>query len=270
VTLGGFDRERSEAVRIEEVPGGATRWVPSRVAFDGAGEIAYADPACTTAVPTKIARGAACPITAVLAFTSQCGSSTVLYGVGPRVDPAQLRRRTEAGACAEMLNPSGVLAFQRGDLLPADELAPASLTLVESGLIRRRGFAGPDSPVTVSWGELVDTTSASPCVVDLAVDGRSRCLPSTLASVVLFSDPACESPAFVRPLTGCETGEPARFVRSSSADGARTFEVTGEASALFQVVNGACVPHTPPVPSRGFAVRELDVARFAEAVAREL
>ena len=104
----------------------------------------------------------------------------------------------------------------------------------------------------------------------MAHDGARRCLPLASADVTLFADGACATPAFEQPVLACDVAASPTFVQTSSEEGARVFEVTGEQADLFESSNGTCRRHMPIVPSRGFSVREVDVARFAPVFEREL
>ena len=60
--VGGFDRHHDEPVRPATADDGLRRWLPTRVAFIGAGDPLFSDAACSVMVASKIARTATCPI----------------------------------------------------------------------------------------------------------------------------------------------------------------------------------------------------------------
>jgi hypothetical protein len=267
ITLGGSDRVRKEVVRIEEPRLGSLRWVPARVAFEGAGEVLFGDPACVASVPTKIARDATCPLSAALVFEDECGAAR-FHELGPMLERARLHARDEAGVCAAFAG-DGVLAYERGPAIPPATFAPAFVVEVGGQAVRRRGYTGGGG-VVATWGDLVDVATREPCAPALAHDGARRCLPVASASVTLFADEACSVPAFEQLVLGCDAAASPRFVQSNGEDGARVFEVTGETAELYEASRGTCRRHTPIVPARGFFVSEVDVARFALVVEREL
>ncbi len=235
ITVGGFDRVRSEVVAPDDAADGTLRWLPSRVAFRNAGAEPPAH--CATAA-TKIASSAVCPLSAVLVLDGACGRGR-FYALGAPV--------------ADCL--AGSFAFGVGDPIPADAFARATWADRGSGAVRRRSFDG------VTLGSLVDAESGEPCTVATASDGVPRCLPERSELVVYFADATCETPAFAHPLSGCETGAWATLVR----DGSRAYEVIGEAAALYESRGDACAAFAPTVPSRAFAARELPASRFAPA-----
>lgn len=267
LTIGGFDHERGEVVRIEDPRVGTLRWVPARVAFEGAGEALFADARCSSSVATKIARDAVCPLTAALVFEDDCGTSR-FHALGAAVDRASLHARDAKGACSPS-EAEGVLAFERGAPIAPSALARAYVVEVGGPNVRRRGHTGAGGSVA-TWGALVDVATREPCAPAVAHDGSRRCLPVASASVTLFADETCTTRAFEQPITSCDRGAFPRFVQSAGEGGARVFEVTGEATELFDASAGTCRRHTPVVASRGFGVREVDVARFAPAGEREL
>ncbi len=266
-TVGGFDRQRGFAVRAESPSGAPARWVPSRVAFQGAGEVLFADDACTSPVPTKIARDALCPLEAALVFTDPCGG-TSWFELGPPVDASTLFAPSDLGFCSRGARP-GVFAFTLGAPIAPESLAPVSFSEVGGDVVRRRGFAGVGGSV-VTWGDVIDARTREPCAPATAIDGVVRCLPTASATIDLFADASCIDPAFAEPISPCGEVPSRRFVRADEPDGARVFEVTGEATALHRLDGDACTRVTPIVPSRGYAVREVDVAGFVPALEREL
>lgn len=238
VTIGGFDRVRGEVVAPDDAADGLLRWLPARVAFRNAG----ADPpAHCAAAATKIASSASCALSAALVLEGICGRGR-FHALGAPI--------------ADCI--AGSLAFALGDAIPADTFVRATYTDRGWGDVRRRSFDD------VMLGGLVDAASGEPCRVVLASDGVPRCLPDEVAFVAYFADPACETPAFARPITGCEIGAPRTLVR----DGARAYEVVGTAASLYESRGGACAPFEPTVASELLSVRELAASRFAAA--REL
>jgi len=268
MTLGAVDLERSEAVRIDEPRAGSLRWVPARVAFEGAGQELFGDVTCAVSVPTKIARDAVCPLTAVLVFEDECGAAR-FHALGQPLASQRLHARDARDACVPYSG-GGVLAFELGAPLPPSALAPAFAVDVGGDEVRRRGYAGAGGDVA-TWGDLVDVATREPCTPTVAYDGSRRCLPVASASITLFADDACTIPAFEQPVSTCDAGTaPPRLVQSASDDGARVFEVTGEARELFDASSGSCLRHVSVVPSRGYRVREVGVARFPQVGEREL
>lgn len=268
-TIGGFDHQRHEPVRIE-VPrgGGALRWVPSRVAFEGAGEVRFSDTTCTSSVPTKITRDAACPLTAALVFTDGCGT-TSYRELGPPIDRSALHEKIDdLGKCIAATG-ANVFAFELGAPIATTTLADAFVFEVGGDLVRRRGFAGPGGGV-VYWGEVTDARTNEACAPAMAADGALRCLPVASATIELFADEACTTPAFADPILACERHAQPRFVRVDTEQGARVFEVTGEAPALYRAEGASCQRFAPLVPSLSLALRELDVTTFPLVTEREL
>ncbi len=267
MTLGGFDLLRGEPVRTEQPRAGALRWVPARVAFEGAGEILFGDPTCTASVATKIARDASCPLTAALVFEDECGTSR-FHELGPPIERSRLHARDplEGDACAPF-GRDGVLAYERGRAIPPEAHAPAFVVEVGGHIVRRRGYTGGGA--VAAWGELIDVASGEPCGPALAHDGVQRCLPIASASATLFADADCTVAAFEQPVLACEQAPARRFVQTSGEDGAHVLEITGETAELYERTNGRCRPHASIVPSRGFSVTEADVTRFALVVERE-
>jgi len=273
-TIGGFDPVRSEPVRFEDSGERSTpaRWVPARVAFQGAGEVLYGDDQCTKAVPTKIARGAICPLTAVRVFKDACGHADV-FEIGSPIDRTKLRALgvTSSEACVAAPSP-GVLAFELGGRDLAPVLAPAFVVDRGAGerLRQRELGAGGD---TVATSDLIAATTGEPCTPARSVDGLVRCLPSAAISIAQFTDDACTVPAIVIPATECTSvsgpAASARFVRAQAGDedGARVYERTTEASAVFvrgSGRGGECVRGTLAGLSTTWDSREVDVARFPE------
>jgi hypothetical protein len=257
--VGAWDRERNEAVRLAAAST-FSRWVPSRVAFQGASEPIYADPTCGAVLATKIGRDALCPLSAGVVFRSNCAEDVTYHGLGPTVDPAALHVRDAAGACvASPLR--GIQAFLLGASIPVTAFAEATFSDVGGDRVRRRGLSAPGSAV-VAWGELIDARTNASCAPSLARDGIERCLPTVTALVDLFADDACVIPAFTRPRTGCDESAPS-FVRVMGEAGASVFQVTEELEGVFELRGDACVAHRPVVPSRSFAVTEVPVERFA-------
>jgi hypothetical protein len=268
-TIGGFDQVRGELVRTEEPrDGGAFRWVPSRVAFQGAGEVRFADGSCSSPVATKLTRDAICPLSAALVFTDECGT-TAYRELGRPLDPSRLYEQAEQqNACVAASGPN-VLAFEPGAPIPPSALADAYVYEVGGDVVRRRGFAGPGGAVAL-WGDVIDATTNEPCAPATAADGALRCLPTASATLDLFADEACETPAFAEPSGSCARQASARFVRVDGKGGARVFEVTGTAPSLYRTKGEACLRFAPVVQSLGFALREVDVTRFALVAEREL
>jgi hypothetical protein len=267
-TVGGYDRVRREVVRADGPANGPLRWVPARVAFVGAGQTTYGDAACSEAVATKAAHDAACPLSAALVFTGNCADTTTFHALGAPVEGGRLHARDEAGACGPE-EAAGTLAFEVAEAIDPSAFAAAPVLQVGGPSVFRRGFAGPDGGDAIAWSDVVDGTTGEACTPTAAADGVTRCLPSASAGIDLFADEGCTTPAYAEPLTGCERDAGPRFVRQDDPAGGRAFEVTGEAPTLYQRTD-RCARFTPVVPSRGRAVREVDVKRFAVAEDRIL
>jgi hypothetical protein len=257
VEIGAYDRQRGQPVRFDDRS--SPRWVPARVAFDGAGAPVFEDAACTARVATKIAREATCPLDAALVFEDVCGRAR-FHELGPR------RTSVFAGAACAAESAGDTFAFSIG--APIDPASFATAFVVESGTseMLRRGFAGPAGAVAL-WGELIDPMSREPCEPALAIDGVIRCLPTVSAELNLFADDACSTPAFTLPVDDCSSSPRPRFVRVPTEAGARAFEVIQDASSLFESIAGECKPHVPALGSRGLALAEVDVSRFRSAIA---
>jgi hypothetical protein len=282
MTLGGYDAQRREPVRIDgPTAAGTYRWIPSRVAFVGAGATTYGDTACASAVATKSGTDAVCPPTAALVFDAQCANTTSFRTLGTSVDPTALHQRSPTGTCEPVSMP-GVHAYAVGEAIADATLAPAMLLDAGGAGARRRGYAdvaAGGASDAILWTDVIAPTTGEPCTPILAIDGEMRCLPAASATISLFSDASCATPAYAEPLTGCDQPAP-RFVRGSgganangdASTGARAYEVVGAlaATALFTKTNASCVAFTPVVASRGFAVKEVDVATFPVALDRTL
>jgi hypothetical protein len=254
--IGGFDLVRGEASRVGAAQDGMRRWLPARPAFVGAGEPLFADASCSAPAASKIGRTATCPLTAVIALEGLCGTGK-LFALGAEL--GAVYRRDAMNACVVGL-PGSVLAYRLGDPIADAAYEPVVAVDVGTSRVRRRGAAaGSDTPVT--WTELVDGVTGEPCDVYPIADGTLRCLPAASAGVSFFADPACTEPAFALP-TGCETGADAHFVHDSFDAAARAFEVVRPIDAIYEMAASKCVPFTPIVPSRLYAVKEIDATTF--------
>ena len=258
--VGGHDRQRNEASRVGTLPDGARRWVPARTAFVGGGEPLFTDATCAVPAAAKIARTATCPLSAALVLDGSCGAGRYFELGAPL---ATVFASDVTSAC--VTRPAGEqLAFGLGASIPASAYAGVSAVDVGTLRVRRRGVGGEgDRPA--AWAELVDVSTGEPCEVAPTVDGSLRCLPSASAAVSFFADAACSEPAFAHAVTGCELAAPPRVVRDAFDLPARVFEVVRELSAVFTADAGRCVPYGTVVPSRLFAVRELDPSSFPPA-----
>jgi hypothetical protein len=255
-TIGGYDVVRNEAVRLGATPGGTRRWLPARPAFVGAGEPLFADGSCTVPVASKIGRTATCPLTAVIALEGLCGTGK-LFALGASLD--SVFRLDAKSAC--VAGPAGsVLAYRLG--APVDDAAfePVVITDVGTSRVRRRG-AGALGDTPVTWTDLVDSVTNQPCAVYPIADGSLRCLPAASAGVAFFADPGCSEPAFALP-EGCEDGADPRFVHDSFDVATRAFEVVRPIDTIYEVAASGCARFTPTVPSRLYAVKEVDATTF--------
>ena len=254
--IGGYDLVRSEPSRVGTTEDGVRRWLPSRLAFVGAGEPLFADGACSEPVASKIGRTATCPLTAAIVLEGLCGAGK-LFEVGAEL--ATVFQRDAKNACVS--GPAGtVLAFRLGAPIADGAYEPAVFVDVGTSRVRRRGAAaGNDAPV--AWTDLVDSVTGETCDVYPTADGSLRCLPATSAGVALFADAACTEPAFAVP-AGCETGADAHFVHDAFDVSARAFEVVRPIDVSYEMASGRCTRFTPTVESRLYAVKELDTATF--------
>ena len=242
------------------------RWVPSRVAFQGA--IArFSDAACTASIPTKSAADAVCPLTAIAVFTGQCSAASY-HTLGAPLDPAELYEIDPRGACVRATSSSNsaggsptTFSFRLGAPIPVDAFARATTIEAGTGLVRRRGWGGPGGAASV-WSDVVDVRVGA-CAVDAAVDGVRRCLPAKSVSIDLWADESCGTPAFIAPSDTCSPPLP-RFVRATSAgdEGARVYEVLGATKTLFEGTSETCRPTTLPASVTGYALAEVDVSGF--------
>jgi hypothetical protein len=267
VVVGGFDRARGEASQAVSDPSGAPGmvWLPQRLAFVGAGNERFAGAACDEPLATKVGHDAACPLSAVFAFTDACGGG-VVRELGGAVSPS--RRRDASGACVD--GGDAVLAFRAGEAIPLDRFARAVTIDVGEGPAARRGVVGPGGGAPVVWTAVVDRATGEPCVAADAgaPGGARRCLPADGEDVSLFADAACAEPAFARASLGaCDARVPRpRFVRDTATG--RAFAVGRAVSSLFAMKGGACVPFEPLVPSAAFAASEVKVEQFPLVEAR--
>lgn len=258
--VGGFDRARNEPVRVATFGDGSRRWAPARLAFVGGGELLFAEGSCATPAAAKIGRTATCPLSAAVVLEGNCGAGRY-FTVGERL--ASVFVRDAASAC--VARPAAEeLAFRLGDPIDASAFAPVSSIDVGGSRVRRTAQSS-DGDVPVSWGDVIDVESGEACVVTETADGALRCLPAAAAPVVLFADAACTEPALARAVTGCETSAGPRLVRDSFDAPPRVFEVGRELTAVYAREGGRCVPFVSAVPSRHFAVREIDASRFPPA-----
>lgn len=256
--VGGFDRQRSEAVRIGDVGDGIRRWLPVRAAFVGSGEPVYSDAACKNELATKIGRTATCPLTAAYLLEGSCGQARV-FALGALVAAPFARR--EKG-CAPVTLPDAV-AHSVGEEVSPSLFAPVVDMDIGSARLRRKASsAGGD---IVSWSEVTDSVIGGPCTVLRATDGELRCLPDRAETMTFFADDSCTEPAFAHPVTGCETGPFPRYVRSTESP-PRTFAVGRELSRIFTTKDGACLATTPVVESRLYAAAEAAPSTFLRAV----
>jgi len=261
VVVGGYDRVRGEAVRVGDAGDGEARWVPSRVAFRGTGELLFGDATCAQPVATKIARTATCPLSGAVVLEGACGGGTY-HALGEPL--AAAFGVSASGACVRAES-SATFVVALGEAVPASAFSVATVVDVGGARVRRRSTRG-DGPEAVTWTEIVDVATSEACVVAPATDGTLRCLPGAAEVVNLYAEDTCASPAFAHPLTGCEGGRFARVVRDALDTPARAFEATGDLAVAFtRDPSGRCTRFTPAVPSRLFAARELPPSRFPPA-----
>jgi hypothetical protein len=260
LVVGGFDPARAQAVTPGFASDGVRRWLPSRLAFAGGGEVRFEDPSCTRPLATKIARDAVCPLGAALVFRDTCGNGE-LRALGAPVDPRATFRVDDEGKCVAAGPGAGVLAFAMGAPIAPSSFARVEVLEVGLGAVRRRASAAAGGAV-VALHEVVDAATGAPCVVARSPDGALRCAPRAVASVSFFADPACTSPAFVDAIDPCDpSARPPSLVRG--VDG-RIFRVRGEAIAAYALDAGSCTRFVAPVPSRAFAVEEVDPSVLVE------
>jgi hypothetical protein len=275
LTVGGFDKLRSEPVRIDEQPRAELRWIPSRVAFQGAGEVLFGSPTCETssAIPTKIARDAICPLTSVVVFTDSCGGTkyrelgertkgeTNLFQIGPTTNQ-----------CGPVSRTASVFTFSGG--APIDDsiaFAPARSVDIGNDIVFRRAYSGLSGNIA-TWGDLYDRRTNQACSVTGAVDGTMRCLPKASATIDLFADPACTRSAFVSPRFTCSPESvQSKFVRAKFDDeeGSRVFEVVSQIPSVYQfdLTTSECTPVKSDIPTDAYEAIEADIALFPLALA---
>jgi hypothetical protein len=255
-TIGGYDVVRGEAARVGATPDGTRRWLPARPAFVGAGEPLFVDASCTVQAASKIGRTATCPLTAVIALEGLCGTGK-LFALGEAL--GSVFRLDAKGAC--VAGPAGsVLAYRLGAPIDDGSYEPVVATDVGTSRVRRRGQGAlGDTPVT--WTDLIDAATSEPCAVYPIADGSLRCLPAASAGVAFFADPGCSEPAFALP-TGCEDGADAHFVHDSFDVATRAFEVVRPIDTIYEAAATGCARFTPTVPSRLYAVKEIDATTF--------
>ncbi|MDF2692090.1 MAG: hypothetical protein K0S65_473 [Labilithrix sp.] len=121
-------------------------------------------------------------------------------------------------------------------------------------------FDGSSCRWRSTWGPARFAGVASPAP-------RARSSPGETSSTSRAEKPASRRSRSTAPRAAFRP-RPPRFVRSTTASGARVFEVTRETD-LFEVEGGTCRRHVPVVPVRGLSVTEVDVTRFAIAVERD-
>ncbi|MBX3189486.1 MAG: hypothetical protein KF819_20850 [Labilithrix sp.] len=263
LVVGGFDRDRGDAVRVGEVTGenGLRRWVPSRVAFRGGGEDLFGDPTCATPIVTKVARTATCPLQAALVLEGTCGAGR-FFALGAPLSAAFAEEATCAPASL-----AGTFAFALGAPIAASALAPVVDVEIGAARIARRGHGvAGDGPVT--WTDIVDRGTGETCVPAEAPDGGRYCLPATSEVVNLFSDASCTELAFAHPVSGCERSPQPRFIRAAFESPARLFEVTRALDLAYADEGGGCARFFASVESRYYAVREITSTGFVRAEER--
>jgi hypothetical protein len=229
----------------------------------GGGELLFADAACSVNAGSKIGRTATCPLSATLALKGTCGMGSY-FALGEPL--ASVFRLDAANVCVS--GPAlDVLAFQLGAPIPPAAYEPVVATDFGSARARRRGV-GVFGDVPVAWTDVIDPVTNEPCEVMATEDGTLRCLPGSSVIVAFFADPECTEPAFARP-RGCESGEPPRFVRDTFEPPVKTYEVAREVDTIYETTGTRCARFEPSVPSRLFAVRQLDASRFPPAVLKQ-
>lgn len=260
LVVGGFDRLRGEPVRVGDAGDGFRRWVPSRVAYRGSGELLYADASCAAPAASKIGRTATCPLTAALVLEGTCGAGTY-HALG---EPVTAAFQHDGAACSPTSSPDALL-FTLGRPRAPSTFFSASFADIGGPRARRRA-ARAEGGDPVSFTDVVDAATGEPCAVTTATDGDLRCLPSGAELVDLHEDADCTLPAFAHPITGCEPPSwTPRFVRSALESPPRAFEVLREVPRAYTLTRTGCAPYAPPVPSRLFAAREIAPSRFPRA-----
>jgi hypothetical protein len=254
--VGGFDRQRLEALRAGTTEDGQRRWVPVRTAFVGAGDPSF-DATCAAIVATKIGRTATCPLSAAVVLEGTCGGGRY-FALGDQV--AAPFQRDATNACVATAAPDFV-AFRLGAPIAASAYVPVSSFEIGTPRVRRRGL-GASSDQAVTWGELVDAATNETCEVVETADGSLRCLPAAAESVSFFADAACTAPAFARATTGCETGAAPTLVHDTLQTPARAFLVGAELTAIYALEGTRCTSFTPTVTSRMFAAAEVATTMF--------
>jgi hypothetical protein len=261
--VGGFDLVRSEASRVGTTEDGVSRWLPARTAFVGGGDLLFADAACTVNVGSKIGRTATCPLSAALVLKGTCGMGSY-FALGEPLASVFRRDATDACVSGPALD---VLAFQLGAPIAPEAFAPVVSVDVGTPRARRRGV-GASGEAPVAWTDVIDAVTNEPCEVVTTADGTLRCLPGSSVIVAFFADPQCTVPAFARPI-GCDTASPPRFVHDSFESPVKAYEVLRQIDAVYEHAGAGCARFEPSVPSRLFAVQEIDVARFPSAVLKQ-
>jgi hypothetical protein len=257
--VGGFDQARGEAVRAGASEDGVPRWLPARTAFVGGGEPLFFDAACSVPIASKIARTATCPLAAVLVLKGTCGLGSY-FELGEAMSSVFRGSATQCTAGPAL----DVLAFRLGAPIAPESYEPIVTVDVGGALVRRRGI-GVSGDVPIAWTDVVAGVTNEPCEVVPSADGALRCLPARSEGVVLFADDACTEPAFARPI-GCDIGTEPRFVRDAFEAMPKAYELRRELQVVYETTTRGCREFTPPVTSRSFAVKEIDVTRFPTAV----
>lgn len=259
--VGGFDRVRNEPVRVGIGDDGARRWLPARIAFAGNGDDVYADAACSKRLASKIARTATCPLGAAVVLEGTCGIGHY-FELGPAL--ASVFARDAQNVCSPD-RASDVLAFALGAPIAPSVYEPVVTMDIGTPRARRRGV-GAWGDTVIAWDEVIDSMTGEACNVVATADGTLRCLPALAVPVAFFADEACTERAVARTITGCDQGADPHFVRDALEQPSLPFEVVRVVDAIYTQETTGCERFPPPVPSRFFAVKDVDVARFPTAM----
>ncbi len=164
--------------------------------------------------------------------------------------------------------------YEVGPEVPAASLptlANAPDSAASGARIVERRIAVPGGTETVA---LFDTQNSSVCHLDVAEDGKKRCLPEAMGELgmpLLFTDATCTTPVVATP---CKAANLAPFVvellRPTPCATLRRIRPRGEKIAkpaqVWQSVSGSCQPFSPS-PGDYYAVgAPIAPTDFAEAV----
>ena len=258
--IGGWDVARGAAVAPVVTDDGVRRWAPVDVAFVGGQGGEYIDASCTHPAATKIRRNAVCPLSAAYEFVGSCRARFRV--LGPEREMV-VYRRDESGRCGKTAPFSSAFVHEVGEAIPSSAFEPVVTRESGFGNVRRRGAATASGEL-VTLDAIVDARAGVPCA-PAQVAGALRCAPPLRAAIVRFADEACTEPA-LEEVFPCETEAAPQRARSTEDE--RVYEVVREVPFAYEASPSGCRRHTPDVPTRVFALRELDPARLPPAAER--